>query len=630
MSGLIPQGFIDNLLARADIAEIIGQRIQLKKTGKNFSALCPFHNEKSPSFSVNPDRQFYYCFGCQAGGNVLSFLMDYENFGFVEAVETLASNYGLRLPEREKPNNYSQQQAAQVKQVNEQRLACMQAATHFYSSQLNQPAGKAGLDYLASRQLSPETQAFFQLGVAPNAWQALEEYLTQQGFGQAMLVELGLSVERESNSSQQTERRTYDRFRHRVIFPIRNLKGQVVGFGGRVLDDSKPKYLNSPETPLFHKSEELYGLYEARTSPGRLEKLLVVEGYMDVIALAQQGINYAVATLGTSVSEQHLRTSFRLVNQLVFCFDGDAAGQQAAIRALHTLLPLMQDGRQARFLFLPAGEDPDSLVKKEGAGRFEQRIGLAQPFAEFLLSHLRQNLNLGLLDDQAKLAQLAQPMIKALPPSLLKQRLITYLEDLTQIKFAAGAPAAQPTRSFPAAQQNQGYQPSNYQQQASQNYAHHLATASYTAIRNKQITNQLSNPKIEEKILSLLLAFPRLAEQLDKNFQFTDANYQQVLVQLLEFVASSSHLSSQVVLSYWSGTDLGNYLINLVGGVMHFDYAGAEVELKALIAHLDELKRRAGLDSEYTQLLNSLPTQEQDSTSHLQQLWQLVKQQHNR
>lgn len=607
MSGLIPQTFIDNLLARADIAEVIGQRIQLKKAGKNYSGLCPFHNEKTPSFSVNPDRQFYYCFGCQAGGNALGFIMDYENLGFVEAVETLASNYGLSLPEREKSsNNYNQQQGAQAKQLNENRYACMQAATSFYRNQLNQPAGKAGLDYLASRQLSAETQAFFELGVAPDAWQALENHLTQQGFSQGMLVELGLSVEKDrqqQNNKQNNQNRTYDRFRNRVIFPIRNLKGQVVGFGGRVLDDSKPKYLNSPETPLFHKSEELYGLYEVRKTPGRLEKLLVVEGYMDVIALAQQGINYAVATLGTSVSEQHLRTSFRLVNQLVFCFDGDAAGQQAAIRALHTLLPLMQDGRQARFLFLPAGEDPDSLVKQEGAGRFEQRINLAQPFAEFLLSHLKQGLNLSLLDDQAKLAQLAQPLINTLPASLIKQRLIKHLEEVTQVKLNL---ASQPVETKP------------------------LAETGYSSVGSATTEIDNTYPKLEQKILSLLVSYPSLANQLPNGFSFKNTSYQQVLTQLLEFLTNHPNLNLQVFLAYWGGTSLGQQLESLAEQALQFNLDTATTELNALISHLAQLNQQEEFNQEYTQLLNKTAASNQLANEDIQQLWQLIKQQHER
>lgn len=603
MSGLIPQSFIDNLLARADIAEVIGQRIQLKKAGKNYSGLCPFHNEKTPSFSVNPDRQFYYCFGCQAGGNALGFIMDYENLGFVEAVETLASNYGLSLPEREKSsNNYNQQQAAQAKQLNENRYACMQAATNFYRNQLNQPGGKAGLDYLASRQLSAETQAFFELGAAPDAWQALENHLTQQGFSQGMLVELGLSVEKDS--------RTYDRFRNRVIFPIRNLKGQVVGFGGRVLDDSKPKYLNSPETPLFQKSEELYGLYEARKNPGRLEKLLVVEGYMDVIALAQQGINYAVATLGTSVSEQHLRTSFRLVNQLVFCFDGDAAGQQAAIRALHTLLPLMQDGRQARFLFLPAGEDPDSLVKQEGAGRFEQRINLAQPFAEFLLSHLKQGLNLSLLDDQAKLAQLAQPLINTLPASLIKQRLVKHLEDTTQVTLNQT-----PSQAF-----NQTLNPS-------------AANPELPNLRSNERLEEAAPaayPKLEQKILSLLVSYPSLAKQLPAKFGFTSPNYQRVLEQLLELLTNNPNLSLQVFLAYWAGTSLGQELENLAEQALQFNLDTATAELNALTNHLTQLNQQQELNQKYDQLLNKTAASNQLENQDLEKLWQLIKQQHER
>jgi len=420
MAGRIPRPFIDDLTARSDLVEVIGSRLTLKKKGKDYWGLCPFHNEKSPSFSVSSDKQFYYCFGCGASGNALSFLMEHDHLDFVEAVEALARMQGLDVPREEGlQSSASQQEDRRRKEKQAQQQRAMQLASDFYQKLLQQPEGQVGLSYLKEkRSLSEEVIQAFALGGAPDAWDALKNHLTQAGITEAQQLELGLLAQKEETG------RVYDRFRNRVMFPIRNVQGQVIAFGGRVLDDSKPKYLNSPETPLFHKSQELYGLYEVRQQRGRLERLLVVEGYMDVVALAQQGIHWSVATLGTAATEEHLKRIFRQVNEVVFCFDGDTAGQQAAQRALDNVLPMMVDGRHARFLFLPQGEDPDTLVRKEGAGLFEQRVNQALPLGEYLLRHLRTGLDLNQVDGQTQLAERAKPKLQRLPEGFLKKRLL--------------------------------------------------------------------------------------------------------------------------------------------------------------------------------------------------------------
>jgi DNA primase len=345
----LPQAFIDQVLDRTDIVDVVDRRVKLKKAGKNYSACCPFHQEKTPSFSVNPEKQFYYCFGCGAGGNALGFVMDYERMEFREAIESLAQAAGIELPPEE---------ADAAPQVDHQKplYEAMEKATRVYESQLRKhPSRGRVVDYLKQRGLSGEIARDFRLGFAPEGWDNLMTTLSsEEEIGQALTA--GLLIENDSG-------RKYDRFRDRVIFPIVNQRGKVIAMGGRVLGDGKPKYLNSPETPLFSKSHELYGLHHIRKFAKNLSRIVVVEGYMDVIALAQFGIHYAVATLGTSVGKPHLEMLFRRVDHVVFCFDGDEAGRKAAFRGMEAALPMMEDGRQVKFLFLPEGEDPDSVVR---------------------------------------------------------------------------------------------------------------------------------------------------------------------------------------------------------------------------------------------------------------------------
>ena len=414
MAGRIPQAFIDELIARSDIVELVGSRVQLKKAGREWKACCPFHAEKTPSFWVSPVKQFYHCFGCGAHGTALGFLMEHDKLSFPEAVEELATRLGLELPRDDAGG-------APRARAGEDLHELLAQVTQFYRDHLRE--APRALDYLTARGLDAETRVGFAIGYAPAGWDAVLRRFGGTVERDRQLQEAGLVIER----SGQGESGFYDRFRDRIMFPIRDARGRVLGFGGRVLDQGEPKYLNSPETALFHKGRELYGLYEARQALRQIDRLLVVEGYMDVARLAQAGIRYAVATLGTATTAEHLHRLFRITSELVFCFDGDRAGRKAAWRALENALEHARDGRQLRFLFLPEGEDPDSLVGREGAGAFEARIIAAQPLSEFLVTHLATQADLTSIDGRARLAELARPLIARVPEGVYRELLLERL-----------------------------------------------------------------------------------------------------------------------------------------------------------------------------------------------------------
>ena len=427
MAGLIPQSFIDDLLNRTDILDVVSSRIQLKKTGKNYSACCPFHKEKTPSFTVSPDKQFYYCFGCGAGGNALGFIMDHDNLDFVQAVEDLAKRAGMDIPREEGRRGKPRQP------TDSPLYPLLSAAADYYRQALkSHPARKAAVEYLKGRGLTGEIARDFGLGFAPPGWDNLLKHLGGDNLQLKAMLDAGLLVENPDSGKR------YDRFRDRVIFPIRDSRGRVIAFGGRVLGDDKPKYLNSPETPVFHKGQELYGLFEARKNNRDLDEIMVVEGYMDVIALAQQGIRNAVATLGTATSEEHIKRLFRLVPNILFCFDGDQAGRKAAWRALESALPNLQDGRKIRFLFLPEGEDPDSLVRAEGPDAFRARLAhQAQPLADYFFQQLMQEADPSTLEGKAHLATLAGPLLEKIPGNTLRLLMRQRLGQLTGLSGEA-------------------------------------------------------------------------------------------------------------------------------------------------------------------------------------------------
>ena len=427
MASRIPQSFIDDLLDRTDIVDLVDGHVKLKKTGRNYSACCPFHKEKTPSFSVAPDKQFYYCFGCGAGGNAIGFLMQLENLNFPEAVEELAGKAGLTVPKDDSITSKAASAASQAKtQARNQAYDILNQASQYYQSQLRRhPDRQKAVTYLKGRGLNGQIAQRFGVGYAPAGWQNLMQELAPKAEQEQALIDAGMAVEKEENN------RRYDRFRDRIMFPIKDYKGRIIAFGGRVLGDDKPKYLNSPETVVFHKQKELYGLYEARQHERNLKRIMVVEGYMDVVALAQHDINYAVATLGTSTSSFHLERIFKLVSEVVFCFDGDAAGLKAADRAMHTCLPFMEDGRQARFLLLPDGEDPDSLVRQEGNDKLTARIVDATPLSDFLFQRLSQELDPHNLEHRAKLATDASPLIAIIPKGIMRSMMHARLSKIT-------------------------------------------------------------------------------------------------------------------------------------------------------------------------------------------------------
>ena len=427
MASRIPQSFIDDLLDRTDIVDLVDGHVKLKKTGRNYSACCPFHKEKTPSFSVAPDKQFYYCFGCGAGGNAIGFLMQLANLNFPEAVEELAGKAGLAVPKDDSVTSKAASAASQAKtQARNQAYDILNQASQYYQSQLRRhPDRQKAVTYLKGRGLNGQIAQRFGVGYAPTGWQNLMQELAPKVEQEQGLIDAGMVVEKEEN------KRRYDRFRDRIMFPIKDYKGRIIAFGGRVLGDDKPKYLNSPETVVFYKQKELYGLYEARQHERNLKRIMVVEGYMDVVALAQHNINYAVATLGTSTSSFHLERIFKLVSEVVFCFDGDAAGLKAADRAMHTCLPYMQDGRQARFLLLPDGEDPDSLVRQEGNDKLTARIVDATPLSDFLFQRLGQDLDPHNLEHRAKLATDASPLIAIIPKGIMRSMMHARLSKIT-------------------------------------------------------------------------------------------------------------------------------------------------------------------------------------------------------
>ena len=468
--GLIPQTFIDELIARADIVEVIGLRVPLKKAGREYRACCPFHNEKTPSFWVSPDKQFYHCFGCGAHGTVLKFLMEHDRMAFPEAVEELAQRLGLEVPHDagSAPGN--------TKRVEEPLYELMGRVAGFFADTLARDARAQA--YVERRGLERATLEQFGIGYAPNSWnEVLRRFGTSETERRA-LFELGLIIERDRGQIRDGDRH-YDRFRDRIMFPIRDVRGRVIAFGGRILDQGEPKYLNSPETALFHKGRELYGLYETRRTRANLKRLLIVEGYMDAVRLHQSGITYAVATLGTATTPEHFKRIFRLVSEVVFAFDGDRAGRAAAWRALQHALPEAREGREIRFLFLPEGHDPDSLVGEEGREAFEKRLDSTLPLSEYLISELRGQADLSHADGRARFAELARPLLTRLVEGVYRELVLKRIAEVLGIArerlqelmdmpppppmrpgsesdSAVGSPMPAPARSFAPSQGRTG------------------------------------------------------------------------------------------------------------------------------------------------------------------------------
>jgi DNA primase len=439
MGGLIPDSFIEELLGRVDIVEVVERRVPLKKAGREYQARCPFHDEKTPSFTVSPQKQFYHCFGCGAHGTAIGFLMNYEGFEFVDAVEELARLVGLEVP----------REASAAPRPAQGLYDLMAGVAAWYQEQLKQST--EAIEYLKSRGLSGEIAARFEIGYAPSGWDGLLKKAGTDEKRVGLLKRAGMLSEGKSG--------VYDKFRNRIMFPIHDRRGRVIAFGGRALSDDGPKYLNSPETELFHKSRELYGLYLARKSEAKLERILVVEGYMDVVALAQFGLRNCVATLGTATTGDHAELLFRAADEVVYCFDGDEAGRKAAWRALEATLPRLREGRQARFLFLPEGEDPDSMVRREGADAFGERIRQAQPLSEYFFEHFTGEVDMSSIDGRARLVGLAKPHVDQIPQGVFRDMMLERLGTLARHRVDGGPEGGVKERSYRGARRASGSPP---------------------------------------------------------------------------------------------------------------------------------------------------------------------------
>lgn len=582
MAGRIPQKFLDDLLDRVDIVEVVDRRVKLKKTGKNYSARCPFHEEKTPSFSVNPDKQFYYCFGCGAGGNALGFVMDYENVDFLQAVETLAGSLGLEIP-REQARGGNAQPSRD--EGSKPLYAVLEAAAQYYQKQLRaHPQARRAVDYLKQRGLTGHIAKRFDLGFAPPGWDNLLQALGTDDAQRKLLMDAGMLVQNEAG-------RTYDRFRDRVIFPIRDQRGRIIAFGGRVLGDDKPKYLNSPETSVFSKGRELYGLYQARQANRKLERVLVVEGYMDVIALAQHDITQASATLGTATSQTHLERLYRLTPEVVFCFDGDAAGRKAALRALEATLPCMEDGRQARFLFLDEGEDPDTLVRKLGTEAFRTLVTQAMPLETFLFEAVSEGLDTSTLEGRARLSKLALPWLRQLPEGVFRQLMFRALAERTGLTVAElmhlEAPAPAPSEPAPSAETQGPNAPANGGPRR----------------RSAETRAPLGYSNMAQAAIALLLHQPDIAARVEMaHLDALEGEDITLLRELLELLQRRPDSNTAMLLGHWYGTIQGELLSRLAGEERLIPKAGIEQQFRDTLATLVQVPQRSELSARVDKL----------------------------
>jgi len=522
VAGLIPQNFIDDLISRSDIVEVINARVPLKRKGKEFTACCPFHNEKTPSFTVSENKQFFYCFGCHAKGNVIGFLMDYEHLSYVDAIESLAADAHLDVPHEDNGR------ANQNREDKQPLYNILKQASELFQEELK--TSQRAIDYLKQRGLSGEVAKQFKIGYAPDGWDFLISRLGKSKDHMLALSKTGLIVNKENN-------KTYDRFRDRIIFPITDQRGRIIGFGGRILDQGEPKYLNSPENAVFHKGFELYGLYETKMALRKIERIIVVEGYMDVVALAQSGINYAVASLGTATTTEQIQKTFRTTHEIIFCYDGDNAGKKAAWRALENTLSVIRDGMIAKFLFLPEKEDPDTMVRKEGKEAFEQRIKNATALSEFLFEHLKQECDISTKEGQAQLASKANKLIQKMHNSLFKDLLIEELSSIVGL--------------------SQQHLESKISSGEEKNIPPPIRTK---PIRGQQVQNNKTRIAI-----ALLLQNPALASQhkVPENFKQAFTKGLPLLHDLQKAIETNPEITSAALLERFRGTENENALHKL-------------------------------------------------------------------
>ena len=519
---MIPPQFIDELLSRTDLVDVVGKRIELKKIGQRFTALCPFHDERSPSFSVNQDKQFYHCFGCKSSGNAINFLMEFEGLDFPAAVKSLSESVGLKVPAEGNADATQQKKKNRLYEI-------LEEANLFYKTSLRQhPKKHKAVTYLKGRRVTGAIARDFGLGYAPAGWNSLVSHLEEKGIDLDEGIEAGLIARKDNGNG------FYDRFRDRVTFPILDIRGRVVGFGGRVLDDeAKPKYLNSPESIVFQKSREIYGLYEARRRSHRSDLIMVVEGYMDVVALSQNKIDFSVAALGTAINSQQIKAIFRTAPSIVFCFDGDLAGRSAASKALLATLPVIEDGLTAKFMFLPEGEDPDSLVRKEGKEKMLNRIHDSKTLTEFFFDEIETKESSETPEGMAAAAKKAVPLLNLLPKGILKEILINNLAEKTGIdsnKFRNSL-GIEPTPSISAAQ-------------------------SHTSVLNKDDqAYSVSTVKVQpllQQAIQILIANPELGENIEQSVldSLSGDPETQVLLDLLVWTRDSENVDKESALIY--------------------------------------------------------------------------------
>ena len=523
MAGLIPQDFIDDLVARADVVEVIGRRIQLKKAGREFKACCPFHDEKTPSFTVSPNKGFYHCFGCGVHGTAIGFLMDFDHMTFVEAIESLASSMGVEVPrnESDKPARRYDELFSLMTQVEKRWQESLRES-------------QTAVDYLKHRSIDGATAQRYGIGFAPDGWSALLDKFGTSDEAIERLLATGLIIRKDNG-------RHYDRFRDRVMFPIRDSRGRCIGFGGRIMGDGEPKYLNSPETVLFHKGRELYGLWEARQALRQIDRLVVVEGYMDVVALARHGIDFSVATLGTATTDEHLNRVFRLCDDVAFCFDGDRAGKKAAWRALETTLPHIREGRQVRFAFLPDGHDPDSYVNEFGADAFIKVLDDGLALSDYLIGELASQVDLNTVDGRARLAELAKPLLQKIPTGIYRDLLMGSLAD------RVGLSAEKLERSIGQRPRNAG--------------GESPASRGATTSLGRKIAAFSGKPSVVRRAITLLLNHPEAGEKLDvEKLAGVGRPGIELLLRLIESVQEDPTITTAGLLERWRHEDEGRHL----------------------------------------------------------------------
>jgi len=520
MAGLIPQDFIDDLVARADVVEVIGRRVQLKKAGREFKACCPFHEEKTPSFTVSPAKGFYHCFGCGAHGTAVGFLMDFDHMSFVEAIESLASSMGVEVP-----RNESDRPAQRYDEL----FDLMSRVERFWQQGLRD--NQTAVDYVRGRGVDGTTAKRFGLGFAADGWSTvLDKFGTSPELVERLLA-AGLIIRKDNGGH-------YDRFRDRIVFPIRDIRGRCIGFGGRTMGDGEPKYLNSPETVLFHKGRELYGLYEARQALRQIERFVVVEGYMDVVALARHGIDFSVATLGTATTDDHLNRLFRLTENIDFCFDGDRAGKKAAWRALETALPHIREGRQVRFVFLPEGYDPDSYVNEHGSDAFIKALDDGVALSDYMISELSAEIDLDTVDGRARLAESARPLITKIPPGVYRELLIESLAS------TVGLSAGKLEKTIGRARGESSKR-----------------TAGTRLSPGRSASIAAGKPSVVRRAITLLLNHPAAAGQLDvEKIAGVSRPGIDLLHDLIETVQTEPNITTAGLLERWRHDDQGRHL----------------------------------------------------------------------